>query len=177
MGCGGSAVMDLEPIEERANEFATWVGKFDSAERVYAAFASAADVPALRAEVERLRAEVARLTTRPAPAWDEEAVYDEAQTAAARVVAPYTSGPMDPLDVQVTDAILAVVRDHLPVKPSREDVYRAWHGTDDPWGGCADSASIERVLALLHDEPGPDVDHPTADALVARFTITPKEDR
>ena len=35
------------------------------------------------------------------------------------------------------------------VKPSREDIYRAWHGTDDPWGGCADSASIERVLDLL----------------------------
>ena len=35
------------------------------------------------------------------------------------------------------------------VKPSREDVYRAWHGTEDPWGGCADSASIERVLDLL----------------------------
>ena len=61
--------MDLEPIEERANEFATWVGKFDSAHRIPAAFASAADVPALLAEVERLRAEAAR----PAPAWDEDA--------------------------------------------------------------------------------------------------------
>ena len=30
--------------------------------------------PALVEEVERLRAEVDRLTTRPAPAWDEEAV-------------------------------------------------------------------------------------------------------
>ena len=47
--------MDLEPIEERANEFATWVGKFDSAHRIPAAFASAADVPALIAEVKRLR--------------------------------------------------------------------------------------------------------------------------
>lgn len=55
MGCGGSAVMDLEPIEERANEFATWVGKFDSAQRIPAAFSSAADVPALIAEVKRLR--------------------------------------------------------------------------------------------------------------------------
>ena len=55
MGCGGSAVMDLEPIEERACEFATWVGKFDSTHRVPAAFASAADVPALLAEVKRLR--------------------------------------------------------------------------------------------------------------------------
>ena len=47
--------MDLEPIEERANEFATWVGKFDSTHRIPAAFASAADVPALIAEVKRLR--------------------------------------------------------------------------------------------------------------------------
>ena len=47
--------MDLEPIEERANEFATWVGKFDSVHRIPAAFASAADVPALIAEVKRLR--------------------------------------------------------------------------------------------------------------------------
>ena len=47
--------MDLAPIEERANEFATWVGKFDSEHRIPAAFASAADVPALIAEVKRLR--------------------------------------------------------------------------------------------------------------------------
>ena len=57
MGCGESAVMDLEPIEERANEFATWIGKFDSAHRIPAAFASAADVPALIAEVKRLHYE------------------------------------------------------------------------------------------------------------------------
>ena len=49
--------MDLEPIEERANEFATWVGKFDSTQRIPAAFASAADVPALIAEVKRLHYE------------------------------------------------------------------------------------------------------------------------
>ena len=41
--------MDLEPIEERANEFAMWVDKFDSTQRIPAAFASAADVPALLA--------------------------------------------------------------------------------------------------------------------------------
>ena len=64
--------MDLEPIEERANEFATWVGKFDSTQRIPAAFSSAADVPALLAEVERLRAEVARIK---AEAWDEGAVF------------------------------------------------------------------------------------------------------
>ena len=52
--------MDLEPIEERANEFATWVGKFDSTQRIPAAFASAADVPALLAEVKRLQADILR---------------------------------------------------------------------------------------------------------------------
>ena len=100
MGCGGSAVMDLEPIEERANEFATWVGKFDSEHRIPAAFASAADVPALVEEVNRLRAEVARLEEdlsdrtmdlaemthpdRPAPAWDEDAVRAEVDREALR---------------------------------------------------------------------------------------------
>ena len=44
------------------------------------------------------------------------------------------------------------------VKPSREDIYRAWHGTDDPWGGCADSASIERVLDLLPGRSEADVE-------------------
>ena len=52
--------MDLEPIEERANEFSTWVGKFDSEHRIPAAFASAADVPALIAEVKRLQADILR---------------------------------------------------------------------------------------------------------------------
>ena len=94
--------MDLEPIEERANEFSTWVGKFDSAHRIPAAFASAADVPALLAEVKRLRSicedhalcadaistlreQVPHLSTaggaRPAPAWDEEVVAEAVATA------------------------------------------------------------------------------------------------
>ena len=141
--------MDLGPIEERANEFATWIGKFDSAHRIPAAFASAADVPALVEEVKRLRAEVAR----PAPAWDEEAVVEAVATALHGDGCP--EDPDEGESCACSDYLreariaLAVVRDHLPVKPSREDVYRAWHGTEDPWGGCADSASIERVLDLL----------------------------
>ena len=149
-----------------------------------------------RAEVDRLRAEArlanasahsaglalgARLTARPAPAWDEDTVVEAVATALHGDGCP--EDPDEGESCACSDYLreariaVAVVREHLPVKPSREDVYRAWHGTEDPWGGCADSASIERVLDLLHDEPGPDVDHPTADALVARFTITPKEDR
>ena len=138
--------MDLGPIEERANEFATWVGKFDSAHRTPAAFASAADVPALLAEVERLTAEVAR----PAPVWDEEVALVDAHLASVRQVMEdgYPSIFVRSNE-DAADAALAVVRDYLPVKPGREEVYRAWHGTDDPWAGCADSASIERVLDLL----------------------------
>lgn len=30
-----------------------------------------------------------------------------------------------------------------------EAIYQAWHGTDEPWGGCADRAAVERVLALI----------------------------
>ena len=142
MGCGGSAVMDLEPIEERANEFATWVGKFDSEHRIPAAFASAADVPALLAEVERLRSicedhalcadaistlreEVTRLSTavsaHPAPAWDEEAVAEAVRKDLEAVgILPWTNG-----GARIVRTVLAVVREHLPVKPSREEVARA----------------------------------------------------
>lgn len=28
-----------------------------------------------------------------------------------------------------------------------EAVYQAWHGTTEPWGGCADRAAVDRVLA------------------------------
>ena len=123
--------MDLEPIEERANEFSTWVGKFDSAHRIPAAFASAADVPALIAEVERLRAEVAqweegfeeesdahdalkaeaaRLTARPAPAWDEEATAEAVRKdLEAAGILPWTNG-----GARIVRTALAVVREHLP---------------------------------------------------------------
>ena len=138
MGCGGSAVMDLEPIEERANEFATWVGKFDSEHRIPAAFASAADVPALLAEVKRLRADVARLTARPAPAWDEEAVQAEVLGIDARhhfhgtaCLCGFDShGRARSATEHITSAVLAVVRDYLPVKPSREAVIEAMLGSD-----------------------------------------------
>ena len=127
--------MDLEPIEERANEFATWVGKFDSAERVYAAFASAADVPALLAEVERLRAEVARLAARPAPAWDEEAVRAASQALYERLTripefARLDSHVQSDYSNTLARAVLAVVRDHQPVKPGREDMVEAMLGSD-----------------------------------------------
>ena len=120
--------------------------------------------PALVEEVKRLRAEVA-MTARPAPAWDEEAVVEGMARAVypslftddrqplrvfgeTRSDAELREGERDVARERMRQA-LAVVRDHLPIKPSREDVYRAWHGTEDPWAGCADSASIERVLDLL----------------------------
>ena len=242
MGCGGSAVMDLEPIEERAEEFSTWVGKFDSEHRIPAAFSSAADVPALLAEVERLRAKVdrlmgllepytreypkecnkrvaaenerdaalaeakhyrtqrdewflresgereaaeadvvflrtrirkardqrdearaevarlregaqvlrgwiaeheetimetsdaldeARLAARPAPAWDEEAVAEAVRKdLEAAGILPWTNG-----GARIVRTVLAVVREHLPVKPSREEVARALALVGD-YDGC-----------------------------------------
>lgn len=35
------------------------------------------------------------------------------------------------------------------VAEDSERVYQAWHGTTEPWGGCADAASVGRVLDLL----------------------------
>ena len=144
--------MDLEPIEERANEFATWVGKFDSEHRIPAAFASAADVPALLAEVERLRSicedhalcadaistlreEVTRLSTavsaHPAPAWDEEAVAEAVRKDLEAVgILPWTNG-----GARIVRTVLAVVREHLPAKPSREEVARALALVGD-YDGC-----------------------------------------
>ena len=157
MGCGGSAVMDLEPIEERANEFATWVGKFDSAHRIPAAFASAADVPALLAEVKRLTAEVQerdewlhetaallpegfdgdewegeviarfiRQASRPAPAWDEEAVQAEVLGIDARhhfhgtaCLCGFDShGRARSATEHITSAVLAVVLLNALPKPA-----------------------------------------------------------
>lgn len=142
--------MDLEPIEERANEFATWVGKFDSANRIPAAFASAADVPALLAEVKRLRSicedhalcadaistlreQVARLTARPAPAWDEEVVQAEVLGIDARhhfhgtaCLCGFDShGRARSATEHITSAVLAVVRRHLPVRPDGSRQCRA----------------------------------------------------
>ena len=157
--------MDLGPIEERANEFSTWVGKFDSANRIPAAFASAADVL-------RLVEEVKRLTARPAPAWDEDAIraardeyvrhnlgmavgtygdrlrcafeagvdavrdhlpaWDE--DAAALAVFERSHEPsFEDSEAGMREArefVRALVRDHLHVKPSREDMVEAMLGSD-----------------------------------------------
>lgn len=126
----------------------------------------------LLAEVERLRAEVrlattsahsaslalgAQLTARPAPAWDEEVMRDELVVAVreAHRAADTCSGPW--ADEAMTDAALAVVRDHLPVKPSREDVadvlYECgtWCGMADvshEYGPCP--ACVERCMGDAH---------------------------
>ena len=130
MGCGGSAVMDLEPIEERANEFATWVGKFDSEHRIPAAFASAADVPALIAEVKRLRTVYAEVDREALRRFADSFCDDEEAIRAARDeyvrhnlgMAVGTYG--DRLRCAF-EAGVDAVREHLPVKPDREAVARA----------------------------------------------------
>jgi hypothetical protein len=36
-----------------------------------------------------------------------------------------------------------------PLRPTHEQVWQAMHGTDEPWGGCADSEAVERIMALF----------------------------
>lgn len=33
--------------------------------------------------------------------------------------------------------------------PTAEQVWQAWHGTDEPWGGCADKEAVMRILRLV----------------------------
>ena len=86
-----------------------------------------------RAEVDRLRAEVrlAKASARPAPAWDEEAVAEAVRKdLEAAGILPWTNG-----GARIVRTALAVVREHLPVKPSREEVARALALVGD-YDGC-----------------------------------------
>lgn len=100
----------------------------------------------LRAEVTRLHALVADLRATASPAWDEcaavegmvRAVYpsllaDDRQPlrvfGEARSDAELREGERDVARERMRQA-LAVVRDHLPVKPSREDMVEAMLGSD-----------------------------------------------
>ena len=92
----------------------------------------------MRARAEKAEAEVARLTARPAPAWDEEAVQAEVLGIDARhhfhgtaCLCGFDShGRARSATEHITSAVLAVVREHLPVKPSREAVIEAMLGSD-----------------------------------------------
>lgn len=82
----------------------------------------------LRAEVTRLHALVADLRATASPAWDEEAVLVALVDAHLASVRQVMEDGYPSIFVRsnedAADAAFAVVRDHLPVKPSREDVYR-----------------------------------------------------
>ena len=95
----------------------------------------------LRAEVTRLHALVADLRATTAPAWDEDAVVEDMARAVypllfeddrqplrvfgeARSDAELREGERDVARVRMRQA-LAVVREHLPVKPDRDAVARA----------------------------------------------------
>lgn len=67
------------------------------------------------------RAEAARLTARPAPAWDEEAVAEAVRKDLEAVgILPWTNG-----GARIVRTVLAVVREHLPVKPHRDALAAA----------------------------------------------------
>ena len=133
----------------------------------------------MRARAVLAEAEVARLTARPAPVWDEEEVVEAVATALHGDGCP--EDPDEGESCACSDYLreariaLAVVREHMPVKPSREGVARAlspdsWLDVDygpAPSGtgerewdritaratGSARAASLaaaSRVLDLLH---------------------------
>ena len=113
-----------------------------------------AEVERLRAEVRLAKASAhsaslalgAQLAARPAPAWDEEAVVEGMARAVypslftddrqplrvfgeAHSDAELREGERDVARERMRQA-LAVVREHLPVKPGREDVAEAMLGSD-----------------------------------------------
>ena len=105
-------------------------------------------------------AEVARLAARPAPVRDEEAVREAVRRAVAGVVANVSNWPdgaqvallgrdlSAPIDA-ITAAALAVVREHLPVKPDRKVVERALLSASGDW----DMSPLDRsrmVTAQTH---------------------------
>lgn len=116
---------------------------------------------------EKAEAAVARLTARPAPAWDEEAVTEAvARTLHADACSEheYAWEPNAGTFRDQARAVLAVVRDHLPVKPDREAVARAldpgvWRDelmperpdsvTDEEWGRIWDRARTESKAPSL----------------------------
>ena len=152
--------LDLDAIRVRADARRDYADERPESLHVhedYAALAdeSAADVLGLVEEVERLRsesqqfyenrnlwqkraekaeAEVARLTARPAPAWDEEVVVEAVATALHGDGCP--EDPDEGESCACSDYLreariaVAVVREHLPVKPGREDMVEAMLGSD-----------------------------------------------
>ena len=87
---------------------------------------------------EKAEAEVARLTAHPAPTWDEEAATEALARALFQRMYPGSAAwdnlPVDEFGKEVwresAKGLLAVVREHLPVKPSREALIEAMLGSD-----------------------------------------------
>ena len=91
----------------------------------------------MRARAEKAEAEVARLTARPAPAWDEEVVVEAVSTALHGDGCP--EDPDEGESCACSDYLreariaVAVVREHMPVKPGREGALkRAYRDRQSP---------------------------------------------
>jgi len=63
------------------------------------------------------------------------------------------TGPVEDGFPDYSDHFAQRVRDALPT-PTYEQVYQAWHGTTESWGGCADSGAVERVMRLFTGSEG-----------------------
>ena len=104
-----------------------------------------------------LKAEVARLTARPAPAWDEEATAEAVRKdLEAAGILPWTNG-----GARIVRTALAVIREHLPVKPSREAMGAAIrHALKTRTGahfGLSEYDLADVALSLLPGRPEAEV--------------------
>ena len=174
--------MDLGPIEERANEFATWIGKFDSAHRIPAAFASAADVPALVEEVKRLRTVYAEVDCEALRRFVDSFCDDEAGEVEHVMSADGTSG-FALTGGNDAHAVLRKAASALWPGESRAEAARPAPAWDEEVVAEAVATALhgdERLTAapsVVPEAVTRGLAQSIADTLLARYDMTPKGDR
>ena len=138
-----------------------------------------------RHQRDEARAEVARLTARHDPTWDEEAVLVALVDAHLASVRQVMEDGYPSIFVRsnedVADAALAVVRDHLPVKPHRDALAAAIRLRHREMGSGVETVTVddyESADAALSLLPGRSEAKVKAEALrewIAEWPTTPDD--